>query len=405
MRKDLRGCGKTFRLLQMKTNRRDFVKLTGTAGTGIILSGMTSCITQPHDGDIKFISPVDGDMLNDYDGILTEEGLMVTVKISAPERSRIKVNGIKARRVDDIFHADILLRNYSNTIELSEGRSDKKQVITIFRLKNYTNKYRLSLDDNIWFLKDISENSARYNSIFDNLYVGFLKEVHDSYGTKIHINIYYQTKGFNLSQMTEKFKDEWKRNSDWLRLSFHALQNDPDKPYISAGYDEVKRDCEMVKAQIRRFAGEELLSPVTTLHWGEATVEGCRALHDSGYKALAGYFNIEEGHPVVSYYLDNAKTEHLGSRSIWCDNAEGIIFKKINMVINLYRMDEIVPLLEELKRDPHKSGFVDLMIHEQYFYPFYVDYQPDFRQKVLTAVRWASENDYQPAFLSECIFS
>ena len=49
----------------------------------------------------------------------------------------------------------------------------------------------------------------------------------------------------------------------------------------------------MVKEQIRRFAGDELMGPVTTLHWGEATVEGCRALRDSGYTALAGYFMNE----------------------------------------------------------------------------------------------------------------
>jgi len=47
---------------------------------------------------------------------------------------------------------------------------------------------------------------------------------------------------------------------------------------------------------------------------------------------------------------------------------------------------------------------MDLMIHEQYFYPSYRNYQPDYRQKVLSAVKWASDNGYKPAFLSECIF-
>ena len=44
------------------------------------------------------------------------------------------------------------------------------------------------------------------------------------------------------------------------------------------------------------------------------------------------------------------------------------------------------------------------MIHEQYFHKDYIEYQPDFRQKVMTAVKWASDNGYKPAFLSECIF-
>jgi hypothetical protein len=47
---------------------------------------------------------------------------------------------------------------------------------------------------------------------------------------------------------------------------------------------------------------------------------------------------------------------------------------------------------------------MDLLMHEQYFYPFYKNYQPDFRKKVTTAVKWAFENGYKPAFLSDCIF-
>ncbi len=386
----------------MKTSRRNFVRLACAAGTGMIISGITSCSHSA--GEIKLISPIDGDMLTDIDGIIKDNGLVVPVKISAAPGSRIKVNGVPANKVDDIYVAEIILTGYSNTIEIAEKKSGYNQKITVYRLKNYLNKYRLSLDDNIWFLKDISENSSRYKSIFENPYMSFLKEVHDTYGTKIHINIYYQTEGFNLSQMTDKFKSEWRNNADWLRLSFHALQNDPDKPYITTGYEEVKRDCEMVKEQIRRFAGEELLGPVTTLHWGEARVEGCRALRDSGYKALAGYFEFEDGKPVVSYYLDSDKTEHIGQRGIWCDNSEGIIFKKIHMVINLFKLEEVIPALDKLKMDPQSHGFIDLMIHEQYFYPHYVDYQPDFRKKVMTAVKWVSDNGYQPAFLSECLF-
>ena len=55
--------------------------------------------------------------------------------------------------------------------------------------------------------------------------------------------------------------------------------------------------------EIRRFAGPELMGPVTTLHWGEATVEGSRALRDLGYKGQLGYFNVDDHLPPVSYYL------------------------------------------------------------------------------------------------------
>jgi hypothetical protein len=342
-------------------------------------------------------------MFNEYDGSVSDGNLIIKVKIKAPSGSRIKVNGVKAKYVDGSFHADTRLKNYENIIELVEGKKGYRERIKVFWLKNYANKYRFSIDDNIWFLKDIAGNAERYKSIFENPYLGFLKKVHDTYGTKIHLNLYYQTDGFNLSQMTDKFKNEWKANAGWLGLSFHALGNDPDSPYINAGYDQVKKDCTLVKEQIRRFAGEEVMGPETTLHWGEATVEGCRALRDSGYTALAGYFNVDDNQSPVSYYLNEEQRRNIKNRFIWRDNKEGIIFARIALVVNTVKLEQILPYLNNVKKT-FNPRYIDLMIHEQYYYPDYVAYQPDWREKVMTAVKWAVDNGYKPGFLKECVF-
>ncbi len=353
---------------------------------------------------IRIMAPVDGDMLDEYDGIAVEEGLLTKVKILAPSDSRIRVNGIPARYSGEIFIADIPLKSYENRIEMVEENTGYRQSIKVFRLKKHTNRYRVSLDDTIWCLRDIAANADAYKSIFENPYLAFLKLVHDTYGTKIHINLYYQTDGFNLSQMPGKYKNEWKENAGWLRLSFHALQNDPDKPYRNSDYGEVKKDCEQVMEQIRRFAGEELMAPVTTLHWGEATVNGCRALRDSGYKVLAGYFNVDNDLPPVSYYLDAEQRRHLSKRTLWKDNREDLIFSRISIVLDRHALEEIPVYLDAMETGGHKPEYVDLLMHEQYFYPFYEAYQADYRQKILTAAGWAADHGYSPAFLSECVF-
>jgi hypothetical protein len=350
-----------------------------------------------------FLSPIDGDMLNEYDGRVSEGSLITNVKVLGIAGRKIKINGIEAKHKDGVYSADIQLKDYKNTIEAVDIISGEKLSIIVFWLKNFKDKYRLSIDDNIWFLKDISNNADIYKSIFDNQYLGALKKVHDTFGTKIHLNLFYQTEGFNLSMMTDKYKNEWKENSGWLRLSFHSLQEEPDRPYIKAGYDEVKRDCKLVVDQIKRFAGEELLGPVMSLHWGDVPVEGCRALRDSGYTALAGYFNVNDPDPFA-YYLNKAQRTHVNKRFIWRDNNEGIIFARMALVINLLKLDQIIPYLDNLKIDSHKPAYVDFMIHEQYFHPTYAAYQPDYMEKITASVRWASEKGYQPAFLSECIF-
>jgi hypothetical protein len=352
---------------------------------------------------ITFISPIDGDMLNEYDGTVSAGSLFTPVRVMASPKRKLKINGTEAMIEDGVYHADIRLKDYKNVIEVTDTSSGEKQSIVVFWLKHIVNKYRLSIDDNILFLKDISDNAGKYKSIFENDYLSFLKGVHDTYGTKIHLNLFYQINGFNLSQMTDKFKSEWKENAGWLRFSFHSLQEFPDRIYQNAKYDEVKKDCEMTLKQIRRFAGEELLVPVMSLHWGDTTVECCRALKDEGYKAFAGYFNFNGPDPF-SYYLDDEKRHHVNNRFIWRDNREGIIFSRMALVINTLKYDQIVPYLNNLRCNAHKPAFIDLMIHEQYFYPTYTAYQPDFRQKVITSVKWASDNGYQPAFLSECIF-
>jgi hypothetical protein len=386
----------------MANTRRKFLKTVGLAGLALGTSNLKASEIY-NKTEIRFISPVDGDMLNEFDGIKADGNLKIKVTISAPQKSRISVNGIKARFINGIFQTEIKLKGYSNIIELTEGNTGYKNKITIFWLTNYSNKYRLSIDDNIWFLQDISKNADRYKSIFENEYLGFLKKLHDTYGTKIHLNIYYQTNGFSLSQMTDRYKNEWKANSDWLELSFHALANDPDKPYINATYDLVKKDCALVMDQIRRFAGEELMGPETTLHWGEGTVEACRALRDAGYTILAGYFNVDDNQAPVSYYLSENQRRNLKQRFIWRDNKEGITFSRIALVINTVKLEQIIPYLENVRKT-YNPRYFDLMIHEQYFYPHYVAYQPDWREKVTTAVKWAAENGFKPGFLKESVF-
>ena len=124
-------------------------------------------------------------------------------------------------------------------------------------------------------------------------------------------------------------------------------------------------------------------------------------MRDAGYTTQVGHFNVDNDLFPVSYYLDVEQRRHLTRRSIWRDNREGITFVRISQVINLFKLEQIVPMLEEVKKDLRRSEFIELMIHEQYFYPDYAAYQPDFREKVLTAVKWAADNGYQPAFLEE----
>ncbi|MGA0559669.1 hypothetical protein ACO2Q8_23615 [Larkinella sp. VNQ87] len=355
---------------------------------------------------LQFLHPVDGDMLHARDGVMTDTFLEIRAQVSAPTGHLVTLNDETATEQDGIYSATVRLTDSTNELIAVDTTSGDSQSITVFWLPDFAGHYRLSIDDNIWFLRDIYQYQASYNSLFDNLFLGFLKQVHDEYGTKVHLNLFYETDGFNLSQFPDKYRPEWEQNADWLRLSFHARGEFPDMPYRTAGYAQVKQDCDLVMAEIRRFAGEAVMGPVTTIHWGEATVEGSRALRDAGYWGQLGYFNVDEDLPAVSYYLSVEQRRHLKKRFVWRDNREGIAFVRSSIVLDKKDVPDIVPFLDHYASQP--SGlppYVDFLVHEQYYYPFYEAYQPDYRDRILTAVRWATDRGYTPAFLGDALFA
>jgi hypothetical protein len=95
---------------------------------------------------------------------------------------------------------------------------------------------------------------------------------------------------------------------------------------------------------------------------------------------------------------------HINKRFLWRDNKEAIGFIKSSIIIDTKKTEHIIPYLDQYEQQGRKPPYADLLIHEQYFYPGYHNYQPNYRQKVLTAVKWAVEKGYTPAFLKDCIY-
>jgi hypothetical protein len=206
---------------------------------------------------------------------------------------------------------------------------------------------------------------------------------------------------FNLSMMTDKFKAEWQANSDWLKLNFHAKADQPDRPYIDTDYDRIYNDCKKVMDEIVRFAGKETLSAETTIHWGACTYEGTKAVRDLGIKSLAGYFVLEGGKPVVSYFYPKYLTDYLTTRDFWYDTELDILYCKIDRVLNLHTADECIELLNQMNISKTRSGFIELMMHEEYFYTDCTLYEEDFEDRVLEPCRWVYEKGYKGIFLDE----
>ena len=74
-------------------------------------------------------------------------------------------------------------------------------------------------------------------------------------------------------------------------------------------------------------------------------------------------------------------------------------WRPVDIVLNIYSVESILEQLGAMKDRPQ----INVMIHEQYFYPDYRDYQPEFAQKLEPTFAWLRDYGYQSRFLKECI--
>lgn len=356
---------------------------------------------------MKFVFPIDGDVLFTHaDGKPCGDGLKTVVSVSAEKAANVKINGISAVENDGIYTAEIYLDAYRNAVEAVDTKSGKTETIHVYWFKDGYKTYRLGVDDVIRCFQNIYEHQNEYNSIFDDPFLNIYLELHQKYGTYVHMHIYYETddKKFNLSMFPDKYKEEFKANSDWLKFTFHANADHPDSPYKDASYEQVMREGRLVEKEILRFAGKEVTSNVTSQHWANSNLWATRAFRNLGFRCIDGYFLFDEnGEPYVSYYLDKEQTSHAFVRDFWVDNKEDIIFVKDDIIINEVDLDKIDGYMEDISNRQNHC-FHYLLIHEQYFYEDYYMYEPDYKERIFKTVEWCHKNGYRPVSISSIAF-
>ena len=254
-------------------------------------------------------------------------------------------------------------------------------------------KFCFTVDDNIRFLQELTV--GEYESLFSHPYTALLKRLHDKYGVKIQLNLFYENDAFTLAQTTDKFRREWQANAKWLKLSFHSrLEN--ERPYEFSDYEEVYRDCRAVHDEILRFAGEESLAKTTTIHYCRTTRDGTRALRDCGVQGLLGLYG-DARDLRTSYCCDEQQASAARAGNIVY--GDGLAYAGIDVILNQFEPQENLEKLERIK----DRKCVKIMIHEQYFYPDYPRYQPHFAEKLEQAFSFLQANGFVSCFFEELI--
>jgi len=347
--------------------------------------------------------PMDGAVMHARLGREVSGGLEIDVRGRAPQDAGVRVQGRPAERNGVHFQGTAVLQQRETEIVVSAGAGADRQEtrIRVVWDRQSRKRYRVVIDDNSFFLRDITQK--RYGSLFDCFYLKMLKDLHERFGARFTLNIYYTTgDDWNLSQFPDRYRAQWQENADWLRLAFHAYANDPPRPYQDAPVEKLLADLKQVNEQIRRFAGPHTFSPVVVVHWGMTRPEAWQPLHEHGSPVLGGYFRKSaDGRWDVNYRMDALRSEWLSRHDVLKDFDSGMMFSKVDMVVNSTPLDQVVPTLASVVGDPRQGEIVDLLTHEQYFWPFYERYLPDHAKRMERAIGFLTERGYECVFLQD----
>lgn len=380
--------------------RRDFFRsiAVGAAAAAVtprIVSGATASI-------IQIEEPFDGAILNHRHGKPCAGGLRIRVSGTAPTSQAVAINGQPARREGEKFTGEVVLREKVTKITAAsvDGSHRGEDRVRVVWDRYSQPRYHFAVDDNIYFLRDIARK--KYASLFDSFYLKTFRDLHKKYGTRFSVNIYYAAEdGFTLAQFPDSYKSEWRDNAGWLELAFHAYADAPARPYQDAPAEKLIRDYDQVAEQIQRFAGAEAFAPPTNLHWAMAQPDGLKALHERGVRVLSGYFTPIGSRWDINYNLDARRSAYLSKHDLLMDFDSGIVFIRDAIICNATPVDRVAPTLDPLAREPNRRETVNLLTHEQYFWPFYAAYVPDHAKRCEAAIRWTTDHGYKPVWFHE----
>lgn len=137
----------------------------------------------------------------------------------------------------------------------------------------------LSLDD-VEVFAELIENQQDYDSLFQHPFMAFLQELHREYGMRITLYTYWHFGGDGkdtlLEDMPLKYKNDFRKASDWLRIGYHSSRAKFDSLVSVAdfrySYNNLNRaiaqfsDSSMIASTLRFhyfFAPDSLLNALT----------------------------------------------------------------------------------------------------------------------------------------------
>ena len=369
---------------------------------------------------LEITSHRNGEILNARHGRESASELLITVRGLASVQSHVTVNGLQVLRNDREFIAEIPLQQKINrvTVKAKDKFGERTQTIVLVWDKASFKRYAVRIDDNSFVFTDLQKQ--KYDSLFDHFYLKGLKELHEKYGSKFILKCFYENahdpEKSNLAGVPSCYRDEFEKNSDWLHLAFHAWAEFPDRPYQHCSTERLAHDYDTTTAELRRIAGEKSCTPPTNVHWAMLEPHNFSFMRSRGLKILtsSGFLSnriivdgrietLEQGGCDIGFFYEQDVARHMLQKRCFYDDDHDLFLSRSFFCFNIDTPEEIEAKIkaEDAKGE---SDVMESVGHEQYAYPFYAMYLPDYFKRLEASCRVPAELGYKPVFFQDGLF-
>lgn len=195
----------------------------------------------------------------------------------------------------------------------------------------------LSLDD-VEVLGDLIKHQQDYDSLFQHPLMAFLQELHSQHGLRITL---YTYESFNdgdsyisIQDMPLKYKSEFRKSSDWLRIGYHSPRADFDSLVSVVAF---RNSYNNVNSAIAQFADSSIVASTLRFHYFFAP--------DSLLSVLTGIGSLlcADDSSRSSYNLTPSEVETVA-------RGERIVKNGISYIRTDLRIDDNLRVIRDLKR-------------------------------------------------------
>lgn len=185
------------------------------------------------------------------------------------------------------------------------------------------NYIHISFDDVSLSTSNLGSND--YESIYEEPFFAFLKDLHDTYGAKFSLYLFDIS---NLSNIPTKFKDELTAAKDWLKFGLH-WRTGGGGSYTNDTYQQGATDWNFVVNNVVRFGGTaELIDRVPRLNLFGGSKAALSGMRDADCGAL-GFLAADDNR--VSYFLNTDQATYLRTHDVVLDVDTGLYIFRTDM--------------------------------------------------------------------------